>query len=467
METSVSHAGSTTHVSFVCQRCNQPLKLDTSFDTLDNHTTGELTAPLVTVTPVTRDDPSVDIEVTNEQGPYTTHGCLDERRCDGVVHKTIPPARMMSMESANSFTLIGEASDGGVTEHLSRRIKVMSDLFDIMSGQTEVDHPLCEECTDNLLDQMDQQLKVTEDECQDYRDFLKRLDDTAGEVGCSEMAHGVDEQSLQSELAFLRTEEAGLIAQLEEVEGERRQLAQQMAHLKTEAAQLGHQEEKYQHEYSELKRQLLECEDDQRSVDNQLRHAQMQLDKLKKTNVFNATFHIWHSGHFGTINNFRLGRLPSVPVEWSEINAAWGQTVLLLHALANKMGLHFQRYRLVPYGNHSYLESLTDKSKELPLYGSGGFRFFWDSKFDQAMVAFLDCLQQFKEEVEKGDTGFCLPYKMDVEKGRIEDTGGTGGSYSIKIQFNSEEQWTKALKFMLTDLKWGLAWVSSHVSAAK
>lgn len=99
-----------------------------------------------------------------------------------------------------------------------------------------------------------------------------------------------------------------------------------------------------------------------------------------------------HSGQFGTINNFRLGRLPSVPVEWNEINAAWGQTVLLLHALANKMGLRFKRfrhmfmfsstdakrlnkccfvnilfsssrYRLVPYGNHSYLESLTDKSK--------------------------------------------------------------------------------------------------------
>lgn len=160
-----------------------------------------------------------------------------------------------------------------------------------------------------------------------------------------------------------------------------------------------------------------------------MRYCQIQLDRLKKTNVFNATFHIWykiahihtamcnrlctlycvkfsrktqseclltdsecslwrHSGQFGTINNFRLGRLPSVPVEWNEINAAWGQTVLLLHALANKMGLRFKRfssahaqrlyecsfinrlfsssrYRLVPYGNHSYLESLTDKSKVL------------------------------------------------------------------------------------------------------
>ena len=49
-----------------------------------------------------------------------------------------------------------------------------------------------------------------------------------------------------------------------------------------------------------------------------------------------------------------------------------------------------------------------------------------------------------------------------MEKGKIEDTGGSGQMFSIKMQFNSEEQWTKALKFMLTNLKWGLAWVSSQ-----
>ena len=92
-------------------------------------------------------------------------------------------------------------------------------------------------------------------------------------------------------------------------------------------------------------------------------------------------------------------------------------------------------------------------------YGSGGFRFLWNSKFDAAMVAFLDCLQQFKEEVEKGDPQFHLPYKM--ERGKIEDSK-SGNSYSIKSQFNSEELWTKALKYMLTNLKWTLAWVSTQ-----
>ncbi len=41
-----------------------------------------------------------------------------------------------------------------------------------------------------------------------------------------------------------------------------------------------------------------------------------------------------HDGPFGTISGFRLGRTPEVAVEWDEINAAWGQAVLLLHTMA-------------------------------------------------------------------------------------------------------------------------------------
>ena len=34
--------------------------------------------------------------------------------------------------------------------------------------------------------------------------------------------------------------------------------------------------------------------------------------------------------------------------------------------------------------------------------------------------------------------------------------------YARRIQFNSEEQWSKALKFLLTNLKWALVWVASR-----
>ena len=55
--------------------------------------------------------------------------------------------------------------------------------------------------------------------------------------------------------------------------------------------------------------------------------------------------------------------------------------IIFMGLLTNQNLFCYFRYNLVPYGSHSFLESLTDKSKELPLYGSGGFRFFWDTKY--------------------------------------------------------------------------------------
>lgn len=411
-------------VHYVCQRCLQPLKLDSSFNSIGEHALADLSLPIYS-------NPDVDLE---SQATSLDH--------------LIPAFRWgESGNGTNDFTLVGSGNvDSGSFSH---KMKVTAGLFDIVSGSSEIDHPLCEECTDTMLDLMDHQLRVTEDEWNDYSKFLKRLENENAEEGLD---------VLTNELESLKAEEERLMNELAALQQEEKAMERDIQEQEKEKERLEREEDRYWREYSKHRRDLMVTEDELKSLECQLAYAQAQLEKLKKTNVFNATFHIWHSGHFGTINNFRLGRLPSAPVDWSEINAAWGQTALLLTALARKMNLTFDKFRLVPYGNHSYIEVLAEH-KELPLYGSGGFRFLWDTKFDAAMVAFLDCLQQFKEEVEKGDSGFCLPYRMD--NGKIEDSA-TGTSYSIKIQFNSEEQWTKALKFLLTNLKWGLAWVSSQ-----
>lgn len=54
-------------------------------------------------------------------------------------------------------------------------LQVTADLLDLLSSNSDVDHPLCEECTDQLLELLDQQLHLTEDECNDYSKFLDRL----------------------------------------------------------------------------------------------------------------------------------------------------------------------------------------------------------------------------------------------------------------------------------------------------
>ena len=104
-------------------------------------------------------------------------------------------------------------------------------------------------------------------------------------------------------------------------------------------------------------------QDQQEAMQRQLDHCSAQLEKLRKTNVYNDAFHIWHDGPFGTINGkrlwrqvlvwvftgvigLRLGRTAEHQVEWSEINAAWGQALLLLYVMAEKLHFQFQTYAI-------------------------------------------------------------------------------------------------------------------------
>lgn len=242
-------------------------------------------------------------------------------------------------------------------------------------------------------------------------------------------------------------------------------MQQEKEKLLAEEAALLQQEQSCLLEYSNLKRQLVKLEEKQESLDNQLRNTKFHFNRLRTVNVLNATFHIWHSGPFGTINYFRLGRLPGIPVEWEEINAGLGQANLLLYCLARKVKLEFKRFRLVPFGSFSYIEVIESSPNfkigdELNMYRLKGYKYYfdWDKKFEKGMIAFLDCLKQFEEKIKSIDSQFSMPYRINGHK--LEDKNSS--SFSIKFQLNSFEEWTKALKYMLTNLKWSLAWVTSQ-----
>jgi beclin 1 len=98
---------------------------------------------------------------------------------------------------------------------------------------------------------------------------------------------------------------------------------------------------RYWDEFNLFQSELQIFQEEYDSVEMKLDNAREIMDTLKSTNVYNDTSHIWHDGHFGTISSFRLGRLPSQPVDWNEINAAWGQATLLLHTIAKKLNFKF------------------------------------------------------------------------------------------------------------------------------
>lgn len=341
----------------------------------------------------------------------------------------------------------------------SARINQTSALFDMMSSNTNIDHPLCEECADQLVNQLDTQCKQVEKEYMEYQTLIARLN--------QQLSNENELDQLEDELKQLELEENTLVARIDSLEKEEQKLQQEKTEKTAEEMALLQQEQAYLLEYSNFKRQLMKLEEKQESLDNQLKNTKFHFKRLVSVNVLNAAFHIWHSGPFGTINFFRLGTLPDIPVEWEEINAGLGQANLLLYCLANKMKFEFKRYRLVPNGSYSYIQVIenTQDSKageELNMYRIKGYKYLfdWDKKFEKGMCAFLDCLKQLEAKISSLDTEFSLPYKINQHK--LEDKNGS--IYSIKCQLNSFEEWTKALKYMLTNLKWTLAWVTSNDS---
>ena len=58
-------------------------------------------------------------------------------------------------------------------------------------------------------------------------------------------------------------------------------------------------------------------------------------------------------------------------------------------------------------------------------------------------MAFLDCLRQLMEYVQVKEPGLKLPYSIVKDK---------VGDISIKLQFGSEEVWTRALRHVCSSI---------------
>ena len=446
----------TTHVTFVCQKCTRPIKLNRSLQAkalvglakeAEEKLSLEWSGPAEPQDPEERTIDRTDTEDTIDGGDPEQPVSIP--RSSPQVTK-----RPMSRRSSETVSVIYDSLQPNHPEKKStlKQIQIASETFKMLSSHTDIDHPLCCDCPEAVLEAYQQKIYHMKEAKEHYDGLTARLEQEVDGYK-SEMS------DLDSELEALLKEEEVLKSKLLDTEEKRKKIATEMAVQKEREARLKTEEQAYWKDFNEHQQRLLVFKDDLMSVQYQLQYTTEQLMRLKKTNVLNCVFHIWHNGHFGTINGLRLGRLQTVPVEWSEINAAWGQTAFLLSTLARLSGVTFQRYRLVPYGNQSFLEETENKKRILPLHSSAGLRLFTDSKFDAAMVAFLDCLGQLKYHIEQNSKPhFLLPYA--IEKDKIGDPGKEG--FSVKFQFNSPEKWTKALKFVLTNLRWALTWVAAN-----
>ncbi|MCJ1320253.1 autophagy protein 6 [Xylographa vitiligo] len=382
---------------------------------------------------------------------------------------------------------MSSALSEGPHQSSSHSIDSASRLFEILSSRSDIDHPICAECTELLLVSMEARLAASIKERDAYINFLKELKNNIPSE--SEVAKA------EADLIVVKEKEEQAFIQLKALEEEKAILSDEVAELEAESRALDREEEEFWRSRNAFALKLATLRDTSDALHAAYVHDSQQLERLQRTNVYNDTFCIGHDGNFGTINGLRLGRLaPPNNIEWAEINAAWGTTALLLATVADRLGFIFRGYRIKPLGSSSHIERIEHsnansvassttstrtpsgalpspafrtqqpKITALELYSSGDLplgRTILHRRFNDAMVAFLECLRQMGDFVENGEThtargqqagGLKLPYKIDKDKIH---------GVSIKLGISQDEAWTHACKYTLTCCKFLLAHASN------
>ncbi|KAL1561919.1 Vacuolar protein sorting-associated protein atg6 [Salvia divinorum] len=331
-------------------------------------------------------------------------------------------------------------------------ITVLNRAFDIATTQTQVEQPMCLECMRVVSDKLDKEVEDVNRDIKSYEICLQGLEGEAKPV--------LSETDFLKEKLKIEEEARKLEAAIAEIETQCAEVTAELNELELKSSRFTELEERYWQEFNNFQFQLTSHQEERDAILAKIEISQAHLEQLKCTNVLNDAFPIWCDGDFGTINNFRLGRLPKVQVEWDELNAAWGQACLLLHTMAQYFRPKFlYRIKILPMGSYPRIMNSSNDTYEL----FGPVNIFWSSRYDDAMVLFITCLKEFaafanskdKENNVLPEKCFKLPYKIENDK---------VGNYSIYQSFKRPEMWTKALKYTLCDLKWALYWFVANTN---
>jgi beclin 1 len=147
-------------------------------------------------------------------------------------------------------------------------------------------------------------------------------------------------------------------------------------------------------------------------------------------------------------------------VPWVEINSALGLIVLLMAILEKKpySGISYHN-KLVPLGSTSKIGIRKgDSFTFYNLYSDDSFQFFGKRSFNIALNGLLRCVADAGQAVEKVDRTISLPYSIESTAGGILLIGGLTVAYSP-----DGNEWTRAMKYLLTNVKWLIAFTTKHV----
>lgn len=273
---------------------------------------------------------------------------------------------------------------------------------------------------------------------------------------------------------------------------------------------ISHQMAQWGQRYNEASRSQTEALVDYRSAVCEQKLTAHRLEVAQEWNVTNDCFYIWYRGPFGIINGLRLGsevplmtdppskaeskrnndegiangtngkpggllgyslgfsgessQVPTtettISVPWSEVNSALGLVALLMSTLQHKphSGFHFKN-EIVAMGSTSKIGVRRgDSITYYDLFTDDSFHLFGKRNFNIALTGLVRCIAEAEETVQERDRTIALPHPIDASSRGEMTIGG------LPIAYGPDgEQWTRAMKYLLTDIKWLVAFTTKHV----
>lgn len=465
-----------------CLSCQTPIKLDDSLNKLSKAQSDLIIkkatqAPKVPLAPPTNYIPRERLDLLEEALKDSPHDAVHYKNESNLVKE-----KPLSYDSKHSYVYISDNEESEPNNETERknsatpdhedqlpdfsRIKSLGLVFDILSQNQDVSHPMSAECAQLLINNYKFKFDQSQREKEYYISFLKKLKEREGNYSTSAEAE-TDSKLAEAanELELLRLIEQNKLQELEDLEKTHEDLQDQLRDLDQQLETLNSES---LNDVLLLKNTLtMDLSQKQSHLDHSKALYQKQLDhldSLRTLNIFNRLFQILFDGEesYGRINGFRLGH----KVPWPEVNAALGQIAHLFKFLSTRLAFDLEGYKLVAMGSKSYLvktsarqtteDGRSRSSSVLQLHSTNEFtlgKLFNFNKLDVSMIALLDIASQFEAKITELDEEFELPYPIAPNHDKI-------GGKSIRVTLNN--RWTEACRFLLTDLAWMLTFASAR-----
>lgn len=154
-----------------------------------------------------------------------------------------PPSRNNALITTSTKSNSNELPSRTVEEDhsdpspLSHHLRSTARLFNLLSSRTEIDHPLCAECSQILLTTLQRQLDETKKERDGYIAFEKEVRKER-----ERESQGFSKEETEKKIDKLKAEEDTVIQQIKEAEKEQEQLEMELRQMEADESILEQEE---------------------------------------------------------------------------------------------------------------------------------------------------------------------------------------------------------------------------------